>query len=36
MKGIALKEALSSFLNFDFVYDCLKDPALINELVNYE
>jgi len=36
MKGIALKEALSSFLNFEFVYDCLKNPDLINEVVIYE
>jgi len=36
MKGIALKKALSSLLNFEFVYDCLKNPRLIKKLVSYE
>jgi len=36
MKGIALKKALSSLLNFEFVYDFLKNPRLIKKLVSYE
>jgi len=36
MKGIALKEARSSLLNFESMYDCKKDSCLVNELVSYE
>jgi len=36
MKEIALKEALSSLFNFEFVYDCLENPRLIKKLSNYE
>jgi len=32
MKGIVLKETLSSLLNFEFVYDCLENPRLIKKI----
>jgi hypothetical protein len=36
MKRIASKKALSSLLNFEFEYDCYKNPGLIKKLVSYE